>query len=89
MGGLLLALALVGALMAIGIYRVWSEYEVFEMGASLRAESELHSTLVDEQRKLKLELAAIEHAMEIERRAQEELGMRPPTDRDYVVVREE
>lgn len=79
----LLALA---PLVALGIYQVWQEHQVFEIGAALRVETSRHNTLIERQRKLSLEYSVLKRAADIETRATDELGMAVPEDRDYVVV---
>lgn len=86
--GVFVVLAVASVLVALGLYRVWSEYQVFEAGSVLRSQSAEHQALVDEHRRLELEVATLEHSLDVERRARDELQMRTADDRELVIVRD-
>jgi cell division protein FtsL len=82
-----LTLVFVAVLTSLGIYQVWQRYEVYSLGLSLSTETLQYSSLLDESRKLKLELATIKRAGRIRREAANRLGMHVPPPQDIVEIR--
>jgi cell division protein FtsL len=74
----LLAIALVAPLAALGVFHVWSRTRVQAVGYELgRLESE-HRQLLAERDRLNLEVATLRSPGRLERFARERLGMAPP-----------
>ena len=74
----LVALALVAPLVALGVFHVWSRSRVLAAGYELgRLESE-HRQLLAERDRLNLEVATLRSPGRLERFARERLGMAPP-----------
>ena len=84
----LLGVTVAGILTSLGISRVTEQYRVFELGQELSDASKEYTELNEAQRKLKLEISATKKVEDVRAVAEENLGMKIPRERDYIVVTE-
>ena len=82
----LVALAICAVLVSMGLYRVWSQYQVIELGRELSESSSRFTELNETQRKLRLELSAAKRIDAIRTLAEDRFDMKIPERRDYIVV---
>lgn len=73
------------ALMAVALIYVWSHIHMTELEYQVAREISTHERILNEQRKLKVELATLKSPQRIEKIAKEKLGMFYPT-RDQVII---
>ncbi len=77
----------VAALVAVALVHVWVHLQVIQAGYELGRESKARHDLVEQNQKLRLELATRRNPAEIERHAREVLHMAPPDPSAIRVVR--
>mgnify|MGYP003956314517 CR=1 FL=1 len=82
-----LTLVFIAVLSALGIYQVWQRYEVYALGLELSTETLKYRSMLDDSRKLKLELATIKRAGVVRREAASRLGMHVPPPQNIVEIR--
>ena len=84
---LALTLSFVGVLTGLGLFQVWQRYQVYRLGMQLSAETLRYRSLLDDNAKLKLELATLKRVGRIRHEAEERLHMRTPVPHDIVEIR--
>ena len=72
-------------LMAVALFYVWSHIHMTELEYMVAAEMSIKEKLVEEQTKLKVEIATLKSPQRIETIAKEQLQMTYPT-RDQVII---
>ncbi len=77
----------VSILTSLGIYQVWHRYQVYQLGMELSTETLKYRSMLDESRRLRLELATLKRVERIRREASDRLGMRVPAPQDIVEIR--
>ncbi|MFT7621298.1 MAG: cell division protein FtsL [Myxococcota bacterium] len=77
----------VGVLTSLGVYQVFHRHRVYSMARELSTETLRYRTLLDESRKLRLELATLKRVGRIRREASDRLGMHVPAPQDIVEIR--
>ncbi len=82
-----LILTFVGLLVVLGVYLVWTRYQVYTLGVELSRETIRYRALLDEQKKLRLELSTLKRPARIRKEAAERLGMQVPAPQDIVEIR--
>ncbi|GMV41816.1 MAG: hypothetical protein AMXMBFR64_35320 [Myxococcales bacterium] len=83
---LLLGVLLASFVTALGVYHVWYQHRTRELGKQLSAETERHTELLEQQKRLKRDLSALKRQVDVRREASERLSMRITTQSDYIVV---
>ena len=82
-----LTLLFVGMLTGLGIYQVWHRYQVYSLGMELSEETLRYRAYLEENRKLRLELATLKRVEQIRTKAADRLDMRVPAPQDIVEIR--
>jgi cell division protein FtsL len=72
-------------LMAVALFYVWSHIRMTELEYMVAAEMSIKEKLVEEQTKLKVEIATLKSPQRLEAIAREQLQMTYPT-RDQVII---
>ncbi|MGA2330491.1 MAG: cell division protein FtsL [Syntrophales bacterium] len=72
-------------LMAVALFYVWSHIHMTELEYMVAAEMSIKEKLVEEQNKLKVEIATLKSPQRLEAVAREQLQMTYPT-RDQVII---
>ena len=72
-------------LMAVALFYVWSHIHMTELEYMVAAEMSIKERLVEEQTKLKVEIATLKSPQRLEAIAKEQLQMAYPT-RDQVII---
>ncbi len=72
-------------LMAVALFYVWSHIHMTELEYMVAAEMSIKEKLVEEQTKLKVEIATLKSPQRLEAIAKEQLQMTYPT-RDQVII---
>jgi len=83
----MLTLVFVSVLVGLGIYQVWHRYQVYSLRMQLSSETLSYRDGLEENRKLRLELATLKRVGHIRAEAEERLGMRVPAPQDVIEVR--
>ena len=83
----LLTFVFVGVLVGLGIYQVWHRYQVYSLRMQLSSETLQYRDGLEENRKLRLELATLKRVDHIRAEAHERLQMRVPAPDDIIEVR--
>lgn len=71
----------------VSIFHVWSRVEVIDLNLKLSESSRLFKEELQENKRLKVEVASLKAPARIEALAKGELGMALPTDQQVVLVR--
>ncbi|MCG6919331.1 MAG: cell division protein FtsL [Deltaproteobacteria bacterium] len=79
------AIAIFVWLLLSGFGYVWCRVQVVELGYQLSDSHQLHSRLMNDNKKLHLELARLKAPERVQRIAIEQLGLKQPT-KDQIVV---
>ncbi|HIA03897.1 MAG TPA: hypothetical protein EYN66_18675 [Myxococcales bacterium] len=82
-----LTLVFVAVLSALGMYQVWQRFEVYALGLELSTETLQYRSMLDDSRKLKLELATIKRAGVVRQEAATRLNMHVPPPQKVVEIR--
>ena len=82
-----LTLVFVAVLAALGVYQVRQRYQVYSLGVSLSQATLEYRVALDQNKKLRLELATLKRAGRIRREAAERLEMHVPAPQDIVEIR--
>jgi cell division protein FtsL len=77
---------IVGVIAGLGLYHVWYQHRIRELGRQLSVETVRHRELLEQQRKLQLDLASTKQADDVRREAMERFDMKIPSRHDYIVV---
>jgi cell division protein FtsL len=87
--GDLVFVALFGALALIGccLFNVWAHHQVISLGYEISQASQEEQDLLKENKKLRLELAALKSPGRIEKMALKELGFVNPQKEQLIIVR--
>lgn len=72
------AAAVLGAFLVAALFHVWSRLAVVELGYRLAAARTAHATLLEQNRRLKLELAMLKAPGRLEEVARERFGLAAP-----------
>ena len=83
----LLSFGFVTALSLLGMYRVWTQYQVYSLGQDLSRETLQYRAARDENQKLTLELSTLKETRVIRSKAEKRLGMLQPAPQDVVEIR--
>ena len=83
----MLTFMFVTLLTSLGIYQVWQRYQVYALGLELSTSTLQYRAHLQENRKLRLELATMKRADRIRTEAAERLGMGVPAPQDIVEIR--
>jgi cell division protein FtsL len=85
----LIFVVLVGALVFIGcsLFYVWSHHQIISLGYETSEAAREEQVLLQENNRLRLELASLKAPGRIERVAQQELGLIPPQKEQLIIVR--
>lgn len=81
-----LIMIMLSVLMGSGISHVWSNFEMTQKGYDISQLKNEEMRLMDENRKLKIELAILKSPQSLETRAKK-LGLNQPSPEQIVVVR--
>lgn len=84
----LLTLTFVGILSGLGMYQVWHHYQVYSLGMELSSETLEYRDQLEENRRLRLELATLKRVERIRGEARKRLGMRVPAPQDIREIRQ-
>jgi cell division protein FtsL len=82
-----LAFCIIAALIAGSLFYVWSRVLVINLGYELSETMELHWKLVQDNKKLDIEIAVLKSLARIERIAQDELGMEKPLPGQTILMK--
>ena len=87
--GDLVIVALFGALALIGccLFNVWANHQVISLGYEISQASQEEEKLLKENKRLRLELAALKSPRRIEKMALQELGFVNPQKEQLIIVR--
>ncbi len=87
--GDLVIVALFGALALIGcfLFNVWAQHQVVSLGYEISQASQEEQNLLKENKRLRLELAALKSPRRIEKMALKELGFVNPQKEQLIIVR--
>jgi len=82
-------LILVAALVAVGcsLFYVWSQHQIISLGYETSEAAREEQVLLQENKRLRLELASLKAPGRIERMAQHDLGLVPPQKEQLIIVR--
>ncbi len=83
----LLAFCIIAALIAGSLFYVWSRVLVINLGYDLSEAMEVHRKLVQENKKLHIEVALLKSLARIERIAREELDMEKPLPGQIILMK--
>jgi len=83
----LLSFSFVTVLSLLGMYRVWTQYQVYSLGQDLSRETLQYRSAREENQKLTLELSTLKEARVVRSRAEQRLGMHQPAPQDVVEIR--
>jgi cell division protein FtsL len=85
----LIFVVLVVALIFIGccLFYVWSHHQIISLGYETSEAAREEQTLLQENKRLRLELASLKAPGRIERMAQHELGLVAPQKEQLIIVR--
>ncbi len=75
-----------GLLLAGALFHVWSRLHVVDLGYRLAAARAAHAQLVEQNRRLSLELATLEAPARVAEAARRQLGLVPPSPSQIVHV---
>jgi cell division protein FtsL len=78
LGVLQMAIILVAPVVAAALFYVWAEVTSVRLGYLLSQAGEAHNTLVEENRGLRIEVAALKAPERLKRIAQERFHLAPP-----------
>jgi len=82
-----LALCIIAALLASSLFYVWSRVLVINLGYDLSEALEVHWKLVQENKKLHIEIALLKSLGRIERIARDELDMEKPLPGQIILMK--
>jgi len=82
-----LTLAFVSTMTALGMFQVWQRYQVYRLGMELSTETLRYRSLLEEHKKLKLELATLKNVDKLVERAEGRLDMHVPAPQEIVEIR--
>jgi cell division protein FtsL len=71
----------------VSVFHVWSRVEVIDLNLKISESSRLYKEELQENKRLKVEVASLKAPVRIETLAKGELGMALPTDQQVVLVR--
>jgi cell division protein FtsL len=74
-------------LVGLGIYQVTHRYRLYRLGMDLSTESLRYRSLLEDNRKLRLELATLKRVDRVRRDAVNRLGMHVPAPQEVVEIR--
>jgi cell division protein FtsL len=83
----LLSFGFVTVLSLLGMYRVWTQYQVYSLGQDLSRETLQYRSAREENQKLTLELSTLKEARVVRSRAEQRLGMHQPAPQEVVEIR--
>ena len=83
----LMSFGFVTLLSLLGMYRVWTQYQIYSIGQDLSRETLQYRAAREENQKLTLELSTLKEARVIRSRAEQRLGMYQPAPQDVVEIR--
>lgn len=83
---LVLGIVLTAIVTALGVYHVWYQHRIRDLGKQLSAETQRHTDLLDQQKRLRRDFSGLKRQVDVRKEATERLSMRIPTQSDYIVV---
>jgi len=85
----LIFVALILAFVFIGcsLFYVWSHHQIIALGYEVSQTAREEQELLQENKRLRLELAALKSPARIERMASRDLGLVPPQKEQLIIVR--
>jgi cell division protein FtsL len=85
----LIFLVLMVALVFVGcsLFYVWSHHQILSLGYETSQAAREEQTLIQENKRLRLELASLKAPSRIERMAQQQLGLGIPQKGQLIIVR--
>lgn len=83
----LLALCIIAALIASSLFYVWSRVLVINLGYDLSEAMDTHWKVVQDNKKLQIEIALLKSPARIERIARDELGMEKPLPGQIILIK--
>lgn len=84
---IVLTLLFVTSISLLGMYQVWQRYQVYRLGMELSHETLRYRSLLEEHKKLKLELATLKNVDRLVERAEGHLEMHVPAPQEIVEIR--
>lgn len=82
-----LAFCIIAALIAFSLFYVWSRVLAINLGYDLSQTMEIQWKLVQNNKKLQIEMATLKSLARIERIAQDELGMEKPLPGQIILMK--
>ena len=82
-----LAVVVTLAFIGCSLFSVWAHHQVISLGYEISQVSQEEQNLLKENKKLRLELAALKSPSRIERMASKELGLVSPQKGQLIIVR--
>ncbi len=82
-----LAFCIISALIAFSLFYVWSRVLVINLGYDLSQAMEIQGELVQDNKKLQIEIATLKSLARIERIAQDELDMEKPLPGQIILMK--
>ena len=82
-----LAFCIIAALIASSLFYVWSRVVVINLGYDLSEAMDTHWKLVQDNKKLQIEIALLKSLARIERIARDELGMEKPLPGQIILMK--
>ena len=82
-----LAFCIIAALIAFSLFYVWSRVLVINLGYDLSQAMEIQRKLVQDNKKLQIEIATLKSLARIERIAQDELDMEKPLPGQIILMK--
>jgi cell division protein FtsL len=82
-----LAFCIIAALIAFSLFYVWSRVLVINLGYDLSQAMEIQWKLVQDNKKLQIEIATLKSPARIERIAQDELDMEKPLPGQIILMK--
>jgi cell division protein FtsL len=82
-----MALVVAAGFIGCSLFYVWSHHQIISLGYEISQASGEEQQLLEENKKLRLELAALKAPSRIERMAQQKLGFVTPQKEQLIIVR--
>ena len=84
---IILTMVFVTSMSLLGMYQVWQRYQVYRLGMELSHETLRYRSLLEEHKKLKLELATLKNVDRLVEQAEGRLDMHVPAPQEIVEIR--
>lgn len=83
---LLVGVLVMALLSGLGLYHVWYQHRIRELGRNLSVETMRNRELAEQQQRLELQLASSKQADDVRKEAIEKFDMKIPSRHDFIVV---